>query len=104
MGNLGSVPGETSCPLGRKNVARPVCEVTSTTRGERWANVVISLPGVPQEFPLMVGYAACAGRWVLLGVLFFLASDALGWLSTRSIFLALKVVNKQTINPELKRH
>lgn len=76
--NPGSVPGAASCPSGRKSVARPVCEVTSATRGERWANVVVSLPGVPQEFPLMVGCAAYAGRWVLLGVLFFLPSDALG--------------------------
>lgn len=73
-----SVPGGASCPSGRKSIGRPACEVTSASRGERWANVVISLPGVPQEFPLMVGCAACAGRWVLLGALFFLASDALG--------------------------
>lgn len=43
----------------------------------------------------MVGCAACAGRWVLLGALLFLASDALGCLSA-CYFEALKTVNKQT--------
>lgn len=52
----------------------------------------------------MVGCAACAGRWVLLGALLFLASDALGCLSA-CYFEALKTVNKQTKkNPELKSH
>lgn len=76
--NPSSSLGKLGAPRGGKSVARPVREVTSASRGERWANVVISLPGVPQEFPLMVGCAACAGRCVLLGALFFLASGALG--------------------------
>lgn len=58
---------------------------------ETGANVVISLPGVPQEFPSKVGCAACAGRWVLLGVLLFLASDGLDCLNTHSIFWHLKL-------------
>lgn len=97
-----SVPVKTSCPLGRKSAALPVGVVTLANRGEETgANIVISLPDVPQEFPLMVGCAACAGRWVLLGLLLFLVSDALGCLGT-CYFGALKIVNSK--NPELKSH
>lgn len=77
----------------------PVCGVTLANHSEEsGANVVISLPDVPQEFPLMVGCAAYAGRWVLLGVLLFLASDALGCLNMHSIFGSLKIVNKKKIS------
>lgn len=57
------VPVETSCPPGRESAALPVCVVALANRHqETGVNGAVPLSDVPQEFPLMVGCAACAGR------------------------------------------